>query len=144
MPIPEAENCGGQRSDVASVSSRRKYVAPSLSRFGTLGDLTRTGGSKNGNDGQGTGCGQGGHFLFSCVQSEGVPSDRRLKEDIEEVGALFDGTPVYRFRYRGMPQTQIGLMADDVERRVPDAVVVSSDGFKRVDYKMATEASLRN
>ena len=26
-------------------------------------------------------------------------SDRRLKEDIEPVGSLFDGTPVYGYRY---------------------------------------------
>lgn len=62
-----------QGSDVASVR-KRTYVVPSLSRFGTLVDLTRSNGTKNGNDsgGPGNGCGQGSNFLFSCAQSEGT------------------------------------------------------------------------
>jgi len=44
-----------------------------------------------------------------------------------------DGTPVYRFRYRRSPMTQIGLMADDVERTKPEAVATRA-WFKMVDY----------
>jgi Chaperone of endosialidase len=70
-----------------------------------------------------------------------IPSDERLKEDICHVGALFDGTPVYRYRYKGMPAFHIGLMAQDVERRAPGAVI-EINGYKAVDYRAATEASL--
>jgi len=42
-----------------------------------------------------------------------MPSDMRLKEDICCVGTLFDGTPVYRYRYKGAPAFHIGLMAQD-------------------------------
>jgi hypothetical protein len=65
----------------------------------------------------------------------GLMSDRRLKEDIEAVGALFDGTPVYRYRMKGQPAFQIGLMADEV---TPEAVAENAEGFKMVDYKVAT------
>jgi hypothetical protein len=68
----------------------------------------------------------------------GLLSDRRAKEDIEQVGALFDGTPVYRFRYIGLPTVHIGLMAQDVETHTP-AAVVEVGGLKRVDYKAATD-----
>jgi hypothetical protein len=64
-----------------------------------------------------------------------LASDRRLKEDIEAVGALFDGTPVYRYRMKGEPAFQIGLMADEV---TPEAVAENAEGFKMVDYKVAT------
>jgi hypothetical protein len=67
-------------------------------------------------------------------------SDRRLKEDVAVVGALFDGTPVYRYRYKGAPAYHIGLMAQDVERRTPGAVV-EINGYKAVDYRAATEVS---
>jgi endosialidase-like protein len=70
-----------------------------------------------------------------------IPSDERLKEDICHVGALFDGTPVYRYRYKGAPAFHIGLMAQDVERRAPGAVI-EINGYKAVDYRAATEASL--
>ena len=67
-------------------------------------------------------------------------SDMRLKEDIAQVGALFDGTPVYGFRYKGAPAYHIGLMAQDVEKTTPQAVI-EINGYKAVDYRAATEAS---
>jgi hypothetical protein len=67
-------------------------------------------------------------------------SDMRLKQDIEQVGALFDGTPVYGYRYKGAPAYHIGLMAQDVEKITPQAVI-EINGYKAVDYRAATEAS---
>ncbi|MBP1091952.1 tail fiber domain-containing protein [Bradyrhizobium diazoefficiens] len=69
-------------------------------------------------------------------------SDRNAKEDIQEVGTLHDGTPVYRYRYKGQPGFQIGLMAQDVEQYAPEAVGRIGE-FKAVDYKLATERSVR-
>lgn len=70
-------------------------------------------------------------------------SDERIKEGIEPVGKTFDGQTIYRFRYRGDPHTQIGLMAQDVERSHPQAVG-SDHGIKTVDYDQATsDAALR-
>jgi hypothetical protein len=64
-------------------------------------------------------------------------SDERLKEDIEEVGALSDGQPVYKYRYIGSPVWQIGLMAQDVEKIVPEAVT-EVGGYKAVNLNKAT------
>ncbi len=69
-----------------------------------------------------------------------MPSDARLKEDIAPVGALFDGTPVYGYRYKGAGAYHIGLLAQDVEKTAPHAVI-EVGGFKAVDYRAATEAS---
>jgi hypothetical protein len=69
-------------------------------------------------------------------------SDRRLKRDIERVGMLNDGTPVYRFRYVDSPKVHIGLMADEIEQFAPDAVI-EMNGFKLVDYGRATERAVR-
>lgn len=68
-------------------------------------------------------------------------SDRRAKEDITQVGTLFDGTPVYRYRYIGQPAFQIGLMAQDVEKYAPEAVGQIGQ-FKAVDYKLATDKAV--
>lgn len=65
-------------------------------------------------------------------------SDERLKEDIEPVGMLYDETPVFSYRYKGDPTPRIGLMAQDIETRRPDAVT-EIGGFKAVDYGKATE-----
>lgn len=65
-------------------------------------------------------------------------SDRRMKDDITQIGELYDGTPVYRFRYKGDPRVSVGLMADDVEKFAPEAVA-EFGGLKMVDYGAATE-----
>jgi hypothetical protein len=77
----------------------------------------------------------------TLIAGLGLLSDRRAKDNIEQVGMLFDGTPVYRFTYKGDDIVQIGLMADEVEENVPEAVHVGRDGLKRVDYKLATDKS---
>jgi hypothetical protein len=69
-------------------------------------------------------------------------SDRRLKEDITPVGALNDGQTVYSYRYKGDPRTQIGLLAQEVERVHPDAVARHPSGLRMVDYRRATAASV--
>ena len=87
-----------------------------------LGSLALSGGT----------AGFGGSALGSLMAS-----DRRLKQDIERIGALRDGTPIYRFRYKGQPELHIGVMAQDVESKQPDAVV-EIGGFKHVDYDKVT------
>lgn len=69
-------------------------------------------------------------------------SDERVKEDIKKVGVAKDGTPIYRFRYKGEPHFQIGFLAQDVEQRNPGAVAETEGGIKMVDYKAATEDSV--
>lgn len=71
-----------------------------------------------------------------------MPSDARLKEEITPVGSLFDGTPVYGYRYKGAGAYHIGLLAQDVEKTAPHAVI-EIGGHKAVDYRAATEASRR-
>lgn len=64
-------------------------------------------------------------------------SDRRLKEGIRKVGRLDNGLIVYAYRLKGSPVEQIGLMADEVQKIHPSAVVEAPDGFLRVDYAKA-------
>jgi hypothetical protein len=72
----------------------------------------------------------------------GTWSDRRLKENIEPVGELYDGLKVYRYRYKGDERPQIGLIAQDVEKARPDTVI-DIGGFKMVDYGRATDFASR-
>jgi hypothetical protein len=79
----------------------------------------------------------GGAPLSNSLYSS-VFSDARLKEDIEPVGELYDGTGVYRYRYKGDPVTRIGVMAQEVELTRPDAID-EIGGFKAVRYDKATD-----
>lgn len=62
-------------------------------------------------------------------------SDRRLKTDIKRVGTLDSDLAVYRYRYKGDERYQIGVMADEVREKFPDAVHVGPGGFDMVDYR---------
>lgn len=67
-------------------------------------------------------------------------SDERAKTDITEVGKTKDGQKVYSYRYKHEgPEgpVHMGLMAQEVEKRTPEAVVTGADGFKRVNYGIA-------
>lgn len=65
-------------------------------------------------------------------------SDRRAKENIEDVGKTYDRQTIYRFNYKGDPTPRIGLMAQEVQKRHPSAVS-EIQGVKGVNYWDATE-----
>lgn len=60
-------------------------------------------------------------------------SDRSMKRDIERIGSLPIGLPTYRFRYLNGDESHIGVMADEVERLMPEAVL-EIGGIKHVNY----------
>jgi hypothetical protein len=66
-------------------------------------------------------------------------SDRRLKTDIRKLGELDNGLPFYSFKYIWADKSRIGLMADEVEKVHPDAVVTGPLGFKLVNYAKAVK-----
>lgn len=79
-----------------------------------------------------------GGFGNSMLGSLLAGSDRRIKQGIEQIGTLFDGTPIYRFQYIGAPAWHVGVMAQDVEQFAPEAVH-DIGGVKYVDYHAATQ-----
>lgn len=71
-------------------------------------------------------------------QPGGFFSDERLKEDMEPIGKTFDGQPIYRYKMKGDSRDRIGLSAQKVEKKHPDAVGLAG-GFRWVDYGKATD-----
>jgi len=96
--------------------------------LGGIGGMKTTGGGTLG----GNAVSGAGSALMSMF------SDERLKEDIEPVGELYDGTNIYRYRYIGDPTPRIGVMAQEVEKTNPGAVT-EIGGYKAVDYSRATQ-----
>lgn len=74
----------------------------------------------------------------SSIGSLFALSDERLKENIAPVGKLHDGQTVHAFTMKGSKTPQIGLLAQEVEHHVPEAVHTHPSGFKMVDYAKAT------
>ncbi len=79
----------------------------------------------------------------TTTQPGGFFSDKRLKENIRAVGKTFDGQTIYSYNYKGGDKRQqIGLLAQDVEKKHPEAVGLAA-GYKTVDYDKATDKSAK-
>lgn len=63
-------------------------------------------------------------------------SDDRLKEDIRRVGTAASGVGLYTYRFRGSPDTWVGVLAQEVLATHPDAVTWDKDGYMMVNYGM--------
>lgn len=61
-------------------------------------------------------------------------SDKRLKTDIKKVGKTDEGLPIYTYKYKNSPKTQMGVMAQDVKKKKPDALGPMWEGMMTVDY----------
>ena len=104
---------------------KQPYQKPALKTYGLVKQLTQATGSVNGDAGQGM-----------------MPSDRSTKEHIVRIGTHPLGIGLYLFDYKpeysqqhGMGR-QFGVMADEVESVLPEAVSIHPGGYKQVSYAM--------
>jgi hypothetical protein len=79
--------------------------------------------------------------LFNLLGAGGAAgimkySDRRLKSNIEKIGTHPLGIGVYE--YNIFDRRERGVMADEVEAVMPEAVVLHQNGYKMVNYGMLT------
>lgn len=107
--------------------AKRAYRTPALTVYGSVRELT---GTKSG-----TSMGD------ATMKMSTEASDPAFKQNVVRVGDHPAGFGIYLFDYK--PEfarfgtgRQFGVMADEVEQIVPDAVSVDSDGYRRVDYAM--------
>lgn len=62
-------------------------------------------------------------------------SDKRLKTDIKDTGDKVAGVPVKSWSWKGSGERDVGVIAQDLERRHPELVDRSHpSGYRRVDY----------
>jgi hypothetical protein len=115
-------------------TQRTAYNSPELKFFGSISVLTK---------GQaGTKC-DGVNSGSNNPKTDGVcKSDRAVKQNLVRIGTHPLGIGLYLFDYK--PEfrdacghdRQFGVMADEVETVMPEAVSVHPDGYKQVDYAM--------
>jgi len=76
--------------------------------------------------------GAGAYGLMNAAPAAAMISDRRLKSSIVRVGTHPLGIGIYEYDLFG--RREIGVMADEVERVRPDAVLEHPDGYRMVSY----------
>jgi len=78
--------------------------------------------------------------LGGTLGAAAIMSDIRTKEKITQVYWLPNGLPVYTYEYKPEFKDEaghgvhIGVMAQEVEQIMPEAVITRADGIKMVDY----------
>jgi hypothetical protein len=113
---------------------RKSYTSPSLVIYGAVRNLTQSG----------TGMNTETKFINFCIPSTTRKpcSERRVKENIVRIGDHPLGFGLYLFDYRPEHRAQcgrgrqFGVMIDEVERVIPEAVSMHPDGYKRVDHSL--------
>lgn len=102
------------------------YQRPSLTVYGSVRELTGGASGKLGDAGA----------------QNMAASDPALKENAVRVGSHAAGFGIYLFDYKAEHRAahghgrQFGVMANEVEAVVPEAVVVEADGYRAVNYTM--------
>ena len=76
---------------------------------------------------------QTGLSIASSLSTLGVFSDRRLKENIKQIGTSPQGYKIYEFNYKGGKTRFRGAMAQDVIKKNPMAVGIDQNHLT-VDY----------
>lgn len=61
-------------------------------------------------------------------------SDMRLKRNIQRIGEMPSGLPMYEFEYVWGPERFIGVMAQEALNYAPWAVAMDETGYLKVDY----------
>jgi len=110
----------------AKENPKKIYTSPRLINYGTVHSLTHSGIS-NANE-------NGGGMMSQ--------SDRMAKENIVRIGFHPLGIGLYLFDYK--PEfkdpwghgRQFGVMADEVEAVMPEAVSIHPNGYKMVNYAL--------
>jgi Chaperone of endosialidase len=86
-------------------------------------------------------CPPGTQFSFGpggvggqCLTPAQIFSDVRLKENVSLLKRLDNGIGLYSYRYLWSDTIYVGVMAQEVEKILPEAVVHGPDGYLQVDY----------
>jgi len=133
---------GGGRGGAMNVSSGRAAAAQSargrasMASMGPRGGMAMAGGGGGFRGGGGGGFrGGGGGGGFRGGGGGGRRSDIELKHDVVLLGYLANGLGYYRFSYLGSSKPYVGVIAQEVERLMPEAVIRGRDGYLRVYYE---------
>ena len=125
---------GGRAANFASARGQMSMAG----RGGGAAFAGRGGGggmAMGGGGGGFRGGGGGGGGFRGGGGGGGRRSDIALKHDVMLLGHLDNGLGYYRFSYLGSQRPYVGVMAQEVQAVMPDAVTRGSDGYLRVHYE---------
>jgi hypothetical protein len=124
-------NVSSGRAAAAQSARGRASMASMGPRGGSMAFAGGGGGFRGGGGGGFRG-GGGGGFRGG---GGGRRSDIELKHDVELLGHLANGLGYYRFSYLGSSKPYVGVIAQEVQNLVPEAVTRGRDGYLRVYYE---------
>lgn len=75
------------------------------------------------------------YTIFSNGAGTATSSDKRLKENIKEItyNKGFDEISLYSYNFKGRKEEKIGLIAQEVQKVIPQAVIEDKEGYLAID-----------
>ena len=75
------------------------------------------------------------YTIFSNGAGTATSSDKRLKENIKEItyNKGFDEISLYSYNFKGRKEEKIGLIAQEVQKVIPQAVIKDEKGYLAID-----------
>ena len=134
MGRPGSSAMGGVRMGGANAAFANRGAMSRGGMGGGFGGAGMRGGGGFGGGGRGGGGFGGGGRGGGGRGGGGRRSDMRLKHDMVLPGRLDDGLGYYRFVYNGGHTAYVGVMAQQVQTVMPEAVTRGPDGYMRVSY----------
>jgi uncharacterized membrane protein YgcG len=116
----------GRAANVQAARGRQSFASAGISPASVGGGPRGGGGFSGGGFRGGGGGGRGGG---------GRRSDLALKQDVTLLGYLENGLGYYRFSYLGSQKAYVGVIAQEVQAVMPEAVTRGRDGYLRVHYE---------
>jgi hypothetical protein len=124
----------GRAANIQSARGRESFASAGVSRASVGGGGFRGGGGGAAFSGGGRGGGGFGGGGRGGGGGGGRRSDIALKHDVVLLGQLDNGLGYYRFAYLGSDKAYVGVMAQEVQAVMPNAVTRGGDGYLRVHY----------
>lgn len=107
----------GKRDTLARLIRGSAFIAPVIASFAMQGLAIRP-----------------AEAASSVLAPNQTISDRRLKREISRIGTHHLGFGIYRFKYLWDDTAYVGVLAQELLKKAPHAVVAGPADFLAVDY----------
>jgi len=74
--------------------------------------------------------------IGTSIATMAAASSKKLKHNIKKIGKSIGGHNIYKFSYKGSSRRYVGVIAEEIQKIIPEAVITMPNGFLGVNYNL--------